>query len=111
MLGKRPVFSDSARCLNLDGGFDLWECYIKKAEAYEDILKGRFLSVKYEDFLFEPIANIESVLRFAGVNYGRREVEALATQVNPERAMAFRQFPELLEFERSVRDRLAVFGY
>jgi hypothetical protein len=54
----------SGRCLSIEGGFSLWEEYVKNGIALENVLPKQCLRVKYEDLLEKPQENIHAILKF-----------------------------------------------
>lgn len=108
-LPPRPV--DSLRCSSLQGAFSLWEEYIETAFRMERHAEGRFLSIKYEDLLENPQAQIQQLFEFIEVTSTQSLLDQLASSMNPSRAYAYRKDCELVEFEKTVSPLLKKYGY
>lgn len=124
MAAKRPFFlrdwprkrrgegfTNSLRCATLEGGFSLWESYLREAAGHAIALGDRFFELRYEDFLVDPVANLRALSQFTGLSVNEEMIEQVATAVNPHRAFAYRQDPALQAWAEKVESRLAKWGY
>lgn len=108
---KRRGFGGQARCASLAGAFDLWELYVDRARAHCASLGDRAVEISYEDFLTDPRGEISHLLDFCGLRFVPSQAEAICDLVDPGRAYAYQQDPELLSFATAVRPRLSRLGY
>ncbi len=111
-IAKRGGFTDSPRCMTLDGGFSLWLEYREEAEAALGRLpKERTLRLRYEDILQRPAHYLKTAAEFCALHISAKKIEGLTAHINPERAYAFRRKPELIEFVKEHRLELNRWGY
>ncbi len=108
---KRRGFGPQVRCRSLEGGFELWEAYVCRARAHVAALGERALEVSYESLLQRPQPELERALRFCGVTPEPDALAAVAAKIDPARAFAHRESPELAHFAASVHAPLARLGY
>lgn len=103
----------SQRCLELAGGFSLWEEYVQKGLAHERALAGRCLRVKYEDFLAEPITQGERISDFLNLGTKSPRIQKAAEMINSSRGNAYLNDPELTAFYTTVKisPSLRALGY
>lgn len=111
LRAKRGGWSMSLRCAALEGGFELWEEYVREGRAHVAALGTGAAEVRYEEFLADPRATLARLAAFSGLEPGDEELDRVAAQVRPERAYAYRERPELRELARSYSGRLAEHGY
>ena len=105
-------FTNTLRCANLEGGFSLWEAYVQQAHTYVTNLGSQAMEVRYEDFLAEPEKNLTAVAQFCGLlSASTDQIQALSNQVQPDRAYAYRQKPDLVAFAHKMAPQLATWGY
>jgi hypothetical protein len=108
---KRGGFVDTLRCDTLEGGFSLWEEYLNEARRHVENLGARAMSLKYEDFLENPVTTLAPLARFCGLSVSDEEVARVAGSVKKGRSYSYRDKPELKAFADQVADRLASLGY
>jgi hypothetical protein len=108
---KRGGFAASLRCSSLEGGFTLWESYIKQARVHTSCLEERAMEIKYEDFLVEPQNHLASLASFCGLSVTGSAIKKVASRVKKDRAYHYREDPELRAFAGRVAERLAKQGY
>jgi len=99
------------RPASLEGGFSLWEEYVREAKSHVRDLPGKGMEVKYEDFLEHPDDSLRALLDFCEVGYDTNAIKKTTEPVRRERAYAYRQDSDLLAFAAKVRDRLQTYGY
>ncbi|NDY41875.1 sulfotransferase [Dissulfurirhabdus thermomarina] len=99
-------FSGSARCLDLEGGFELWEEYVLAAGRHAEALSGRFFSVPYEKFVQDPEAWLRDLCAFCGLEPGQKQIETCRRLVDGGRAHAYRHDEALVQFALEHDDRL-----
>jgi hypothetical protein len=101
----------SLRCASLDEGFSLWEEYVCEARSHVNNLKNRAIEVRYEDFLTDPFELLKRLVRFCGLLVNNDTIAQVCAQGKIDRAYAFRNKPELMEFAEGVAARLSAVGY
>jgi len=106
-------FQQSPRLFHLEEGLSLWEEYTTRALALETQFGARAMRIRYEDFLADPVSELERMAAFAGLAPDRERLETAAGQVNPGRRCAFTQSGELLSVYRDYRHRdiMRTLGY
>ncbi len=108
---KRGGFTDTLRCIDLEGGFSLWESYLHEAQSHVKALGTRAVELKYEDFLTEPYAALKQLSDFCSLGATVEQIQKVAGRVKKGRAYAYRTKPELQAFAEQVAGRMRVFGY
>lgn len=100
---KRGGFFGRARCKTLEGGFTLWESYVKEASRHAENYRQETLSVKYEEFLAQPLATAKNLADFCGLAPSQELLERVCAKINPERSLAYRKDEELRQYFDVVR--------
>ncbi len=101
---QRAGYRGSSRCLDLAGGFSLWETYVARAHDGLKILPNPQTTVIYEQFLANPRPMLKDLADFCELpNVTDTALDAAVATVNPARAGAFLKNPELAAFYQSVR--------
>jgi hypothetical protein len=111
LIPKRSPFTHSVRCSSLEGGFSLWEEYLREARKHLSELGERALEIKYEDFILNPQDSLKTLAAFCCLPHDNATVEALAGTVLKGRVYAYRTNPELKAFADTVAARLRGNGY
>ncbi len=109
-IHRHDGFADSPRTRSLEGGFSLWEEYLAEASRHRARLGGRILELEFGDLVGDPRAARDALARFLGLPASAAE-SARIPDVRGERALAFRNEPELCAFADRVSDRLRSRGY
>jgi hypothetical protein len=87
----------SCRCLTHERGFELWTEYVTTSLRFTAALApDRVHQVRYESFLEAPESGLRDLVAFLGLDLSDAELRVLATDVEPERALAFRGNPQLV---------------
>jgi len=110
VMVERPLLP-SGRCKTLEGGFTLWEEYMREARGHVEALGERAIEIKYEDFLGAPEEPVRRLCRFCGLEPGEERVVAAVRGIKRERAYAYREKPELVAYAEEVKGRLGEWGY
>jgi len=108
---KRRGFGPQPRCASLEGGLHLWSHYVERAQQHTSALGDAALTLRYEDLLQAPRAELERALAFCGLEAATGAVEAVAGTVDARRAYAHRGDTELAAFADEQRQCLAALGY
>ncbi len=112
-VAKKSTFTWSNRCMNLEGGFTLWEEYVGTALRLMEQNVHNGLTMKYEDFLQNPAVKLNELAVFCGLNVTKDEVAEVASRVKPERANAHETNDELKIFSETVKQNslMRTLGY
>ncbi|PNU18743.1 hypothetical protein C2E25_16155 [Geothermobacter hydrogeniphilus] len=109
---KMGALVDSPRCLDLGGGFALWQEYMSQADNLMSGVPGsRRLKLRYEKLLENPVETLESVAVFCGLDGARDKIEPLVENIDFSRAYVYRNSVELVEFAKENRRVLEEYGY
>jgi hypothetical protein len=100
---ERAGYKGSARCLTLQGGFDLWEEYVAQADAILAGLGNPILSLRYEDILANPAEHLPALARFCELNPTPEAIANAARQIDGSRALAFTGDPKSAAFYETVK--------
>lgn len=101
---KKDGFVNSPRCDEIEGGFSLWKEYTRYALDITRTQGDRVLPVRYEDFLYEPVAKLREMSEFCGLEPSDALLRSLSAEVDPGRAFAYRDNESLVEFAEKVID-------
>jgi hypothetical protein len=111
LKSKNGRFTDSVRCLSLEGGFSLWEEYMQEAKRQTADLGERVMNIRYEDFIANPGAMLKDVAGFCGLPADEKLIAHAAGKVKTGRAYAYTSDNVLQDFEGQVLSRLRANGY
>jgi hypothetical protein len=106
-------YRGSARCLELAGGFSLWEEYVTAAERNLANLPNEQTAVRFEDFLADPTQHLAEWATFCGLSATPEQLAAAVPAVNPSRGNAWEKDTVLRAFADTVCDNplMAKYGY
>lgn len=99
------------RCASLDGGFSLWEEYMRCATNNVKNLKNQVIEVKYEDFLSNPYMWLERLTDLCELSVSVSDLRSVAEGVRKDRAFAYLKDEQLSCFADKISDRLKIMGY
>jgi hypothetical protein len=110
---KQGGFGWSSRCWQLSEGFSLWEEYVLQSRQTLETIGLEQHQVRYEDFLKEPKDRLAEMAEFCGLNTSEEALSRVVSGFRVERASAFEQDPELVDFYDSVKNRpsMRMLGY
>jgi len=108
---KARGWAHAPRCATIEGGLDLWEAYMTRATRHLDALGQQALDLKYETLLHQPVATLQRIARFAGLEPQNELLEDLTVSLDPARADAHRRDPTLRQHLENHAHRLHRFGY
>ena len=106
LITKRGRFTDSVRCLTLEGGFSLWEEYMQEARRHVSALGGRAIEIRYEEFISNAAGMLKILARFCGLNADDDLLTRIAAQARPGRAYAYTSDRLLKDFAAQVSPQL-----
>ncbi|MEQ9619898.1 MAG: sulfotransferase [Deltaproteobacteria bacterium] len=109
-IGAERVFTD-LRGASLEEGLLMWEEYVEEARRHVSSLKEGAVEIRYEDFLENPVAILNHLVDFCGLDAGAPEIQKSAGKVNKTRGFAYLKNPELKSFSARVAERLKSYGY
>lgn len=113
LMAKRAGFIWSPRCLSLSDSFSLWEEYVETSMLAMERVGTNGLSVKYEDFLDNPIVELRKLSQFCNLQASEAQIREVASRVKKERADAHSNDEELSLFSQNVKlnPTMARLGY
>jgi hypothetical protein len=93
----------SCRCLSHQRAFELWAEYVTASlRVTKGLGSDRVHQLRYESFLEEPESGLREVAAFLGLGLSDAAIRVLVTDVEPERALAFREDPHLVRLYRET---------
>lgn len=111
LRGMQGLFTDSARCLSLEGGFSIWEAYVKAARRCHDLASGGFFEFRYEDLLENPEEVLEALFLFCGLKFEKSSIQHYSGSFDKSKSRHYLNSHELVRFSEEVATRLNSFGY
>ncbi len=106
LSGKRGTFVDTARCYNILEGIKLWAEYTNKARIEANKITGKYMVVKYEDLLLNPVETLKTCLDFVGIALDKENLAKICSRVNPKRAFAYRYTDVLSRLSPNEKDTI-----
>jgi len=106
LITKRGRFTDSVRCLTLEGGFSLWEEYMQEARRHVSALGDRAIEIRYEEFISDAAGMLKILARFCGLDADESMLNRIAAQAKPGRAYAYTSDRLLKDFAERVSPQL-----
>lgn len=94
-----------------DAAFELWTRYVDRAERHVEELGERAMTLRFEDTLREPRAELERLVSFCGLDADGDALERAAALADASRAFPYRKDPELQAFAADRAAALARRGY
>jgi hypothetical protein len=109
----RAGYKGSARCLTMQGGFDLWAEYVRQADVNLQEITNAVHTLKYEDMLGEPKKHLPGLAKFCELDPIQDKIEKAISQIDGSRAMAFTSDPTSAAFYETVKENpwMKKFGY
>ena len=109
---KRGGFTASPRCTSLKGGFSLWKEYTDRArQMVAQLPADRALTLRYEDFLAEPVKYLRASAEFCGLEASDSTIRNVAASIRAERSCSYLSDPELRRFADEHHAELLARGY
>lgn len=110
-----PTVRFDVRSASIEDALQLWAEYIDRAEAVMAQHTGSLLEIRYEDLLQQPRSTIRAMAQFVSPELEEVDIavdfEALAKDISPDRAFAYRGDDALLALASEFEDLLASGGY
>jgi len=109
----RAGYKGSPRCLTMQGAFNLWEEYVRQADANLHGLSNPIHALKYEDMLGDPKRHLPELAKFCELSPTPDKIEKAIGQIDGSRAMAFTSDPTSAAFYETVKANpwMTKFGY
>lgn len=101
---ERRGFKGAARCLELSGGFSLWEEYIAQSEELLSAIGNQRKALRYEDFLADPadwLAELAGFCELSGAS--RQKIAEAVALIDRSRSCAFLSDSRLKSFYQQVK--------
>ncbi|MEF8982627.1 sulfotransferase [Thiohalorhabdus sp.] len=110
-LPKRGELVDTPRLARRDPALQLWTEYMAEGRRRTEALGERALTVAYENLLQSPEQELERLAAFCGLVLDPAARHDLTASLDPGRAFAYRDDPELRRFAGDRTQLLEAFGY
>lgn len=108
----RPLAAtNSARCLELQGGLELWHEYVTLGAQALDSSGLRHMTIRFEDLMEDPSSGLRKIASFAGAGINDRRLDRIAGTLRTERAFGYRAKPSLVDFAHRNASMLAAERY
>ncbi len=101
-LPQKPLSNFSYKSMNLDGGFSLWEEYIKQVKQINEAIPN-ILHLEYEEVLKAPKKQIEIISNFLNVKMNPEMLQNCLALIDNNEIFKFIKEKELLEFYFKIR--------
>jgi hypothetical protein len=108
---KRGELLDTPRLARRDHALQLWSEYMAEGRRQVAPLGEQALTVGYETLLQAPEQELDRLAEFCGLRLDPAARRDLTASLNPDRAYAYRQAPELRQFAADRARLLETFGY
>ncbi len=108
---RPPEATNTIRCLQLEGGFSLWEEYMAEARRHMGRLGEQAIEIPYETLLENPAHWLDKLTEFCGLTLKKQQIEAVARRLHQDRSYGYRAVPNLVEFAERMSARLKAWGY
>jgi hypothetical protein len=99
----RAGYKGAARCLTLQGSFDLWGEYVCQGDAILRGLSNPTHVLRYEDMLGNPREHLPKLAAFCELSPAPAAVEKAVSTIDSSRAGAFKTDPTTAAFYESIR--------
>lgn len=111
-LRVRPrEVTNTIRCLQLEGGFSLWEEYMTEARQQIDRLGNHVFEIQYEALLEDPLKIIETLTEFCDLPHEIPRIKGIVERLHKHKAYNYRANPDLTRFAKTKSARLKMWGY
>lgn len=109
----RCGFKGAARCLELSGGFSLWEEYVCQAESLLPAIENQRKTLRYEDFLADPRVQLDDLTAFCGLHVSEKQMRENLARIDGSRSGAFLSDARLQSFYQEIKNSpwMTRYGY
>jgi hypothetical protein len=113
---ERASFKGSARCLDLAGGFSLWEEYVAEAEKNLAAVTQKKLFINYEKLIANPADpehGLGRLARFCDLSVDDTAIQKACAQIDTSRRNAYQTHEQLKAFFEQVKSSrwMTHYGY
>jgi len=108
---EQGPFADTVRCSTLEGGFDLWDEYVRQASDSVRALGDQAMEVRFEEFVADPRPWLVRMSDFCGLDARNGMIDEARAIVRQGRSFGYRRDPVLQAFAQRMGPRLSVVGY
>jgi hypothetical protein len=109
---RESGFAHSPRCLVLEDAFSLWEEYTSQAAAViAQLPADQVLTLRYEDFLDDPVKWLGDSAAFCGLTASQAQIERAVKNIRADRAKAYESNADLRNFAEKHSHALSARGY
>ncbi|MHB8449161.1 MAG: sulfotransferase [Mycobacteriales bacterium] len=108
---KHSGFAPFVRCHDLDGAWSWYEEHIRQCQQIVASMGHEAMEVRFEDLASDPTAVLSRMATFCGLEPSPATIRSVCDGFRRDRALAFRQDPDLVEFSRTHEDVFATYGY
>lgn len=108
---KKPLVE--MRCSTLEEGLIMWDEYMTEAGKHLYNLEGKFLEVKYESLLLDPIRVLNEISEYCELKTTGKDLKRVAEMANTDRAFAYLKESDMKLFASNpdVAEVLKKYGY
>ena len=106
---KSPIMRGQ-RSSTLEGGLSFWSEQLEIESEILAPIEDKHV-VRYEELLSSPRDSITKILEYISIEITEEELTLIEETINPSRAFAFMNNPELLEFAEKNAETLEKHGY
>ena len=106
---KSPIMRGQ-RSSTLEGGLSFWSEQLEIESEILAPIEDKHV-VRYEELLSSPRDSITKILEYISIEITKEKLTLIEETINPSRAFAFMNNPELLEFAEKNAETLEKHGY
>lgn len=106
---KSPIMRGQ-RSSTLEGGLSFWSEQLEIESEILAPIEDKHV-VRYEELLSSPRDSITKILEYISIEITEKKLTLIEETINPSRAFAFMNNPELLEFAEKNAETLEKHGY
>lgn len=97
-------YHQNFRLTDFQPGYDVWQSYINKAFELESQFENRILTIKYEDFLDDPIPFLQKLVPFCGLSATESQIKTSSNNIKVARKFAFQGNSESVDFYNKIKN-------
>ena len=106
---KSPIMRGQ-RSSTLEGALSFWSEQLEMESEILASVEDKHV-VRYEELLLSPRDSITKILEYISIELTEERLSSIEERINPSRAFAFKNDPELLEFAEKNAETLEKHGY